>query len=77
MLQNKTDVKEAPTIIEGFEKHGKHGRAFVVRGTRDLSFDLQEFAQEARARDTHGDAWTVRCERVPDVRLARYCFFKV
>ncbi len=64
-------MTEAPSITEGFEKFGKHGRAFVVRGTKDLSFDIQEFAQAARERDTHGDAWTIGCERVPDVRLAR------
>ncbi len=68
---NFPDVIEAPSITEGFEKHGKHGRAFVVRGTSDLSFDALEFAQAAREQDTHGEACTVRFERVFDVRLAR------
>ena len=64
-------MTEAPSITEGFDKFGKHGRAFVVRGTKDLSFDIQEFAQAARERDTHGEACTACFERVLDVRLAR------
>ncbi len=67
----RLDVAEAPSITEGFERLGKHGRAFVVRGTSDLTFDLREFSQAAREQDTHGEACTTRFERVLDVRLAR------